>query len=373
MDFRISKRYFFNALSIVGRAVSANSPLPALSGIKIDVLSDHILLTASDSLVSIQKTLKSTDNDVVLEINEPGSIVLEAKYILEIVRKIDSDEIHIEVVDGTLTKISGYNAEFNINGQKSVDFPLIDFNKPANQFILSASQLQKVISQTSFAASDKETRPVLTGVNFKKEGSRLECVATDSYRLAKKVIDLKEGDNFNITIPTKALSEISKSIEKETDILICISDKKIQFWIDSVVIQSRLIDGQYPETSRLIPQIFEHTLIVDSRDLLNAIDRASFIKSEGISIIKLSASDSEIMISSRSQEVGYSKEKIIPIEYTGRPFEISFSGRYVFDAIRALSGAIVKIEFSGDMKPFVLRTNEDESILQLVLPVRTYN
>lgn len=373
MDFRISKRYFFNALSVVGRAVSANSPLPALSGIKIDVFKDYLSLTASDSLVSIQKILRTTDSDVVLEINETGSIVLEAKFIIEIVRKIDSDEIHIEVIDGTLTKISGYNAEFNINGQKSIDFPMIDFNKPANRFNLSATNLQKIISQTAFAASDKETRPVLTGVNFKKDGNKIECVATDSYRLAKKVIELNEGENFNITIPTKALSEIAKSLDKDSNILVCISDKKIQFWVDSIVIQSRLIDGQYPETSRLIPQTFEHTLVVDSRDLLNAIDRASFIKSDGISIIKLSISNSELMISSRSQEVGYSKEKIVPIEYKGKPFEISFSGRYVFDAIRALSGAIVKIEFSGDMKPFVLSTGEDETVLQLVLPVRTYN
>ncbi len=373
MDFKISKRYFYNALSVVARAISANSPLPALSGIKIEVLENEIVLTASDSFISIQKRLVKENEEFKLDIFETGSIVIEAKYILEIVRKIDSDEIHIELIDGSLTKISGYFAEFNINGTKAMDYPVIDFSKPDNKFNIDAGTLLKIINQTAFATSDKETRPVLTGVNFKKEGNVLECVATDSYRLAKKVVSLNNQGNFNITIPAKALNEIAKSIERESEIEVCVSDKKVQFWIDSIVVQSRLIDGIYPETNRLIPNEFSYELVVDARDILNAIDRASFIKSDGISIIKLSASENEIVISSKSQEVGSSKEKLTAISYKGQPLEISFSGRYVFDAIRALSGPIVKIEFGGDMKPFVLQSMDDDSILQLVLPVRTYS
>lgn len=373
MDFRISKRSFYNALSAVGRAISANSPLPSLSGIKIEVLENEIILTGSDSEISIQKRLVKGADDFVLDIKEPGSIVIEAKYILEIVRKIDADEIHVEIVDGSLTRISGYSAEFNINGMKAMDYPSIDFSKPTKQFELDADILLKIINQTSFATSDKETRPVLTGVNFKCDGTHLECVATDSYRLARKVVELSESAHFNITIPAKALSEIAKTIERDSKVLICVSDKKVQFWIDHTVIQSRLIDGLYPETSRLIPTEFFYELIVDARDILNAIDRASFIKSEGISIIRLSASESEIVISSKSQEVGSSMEKLTSISYKGSPLEISFSGRYVFDAIRALNGPIVKIEFCGEMKPFIIRNTEDDSILQLVLPVRTYS
>ncbi|MDP2815006.1 MAG: DNA polymerase III subunit beta [Erysipelotrichaceae bacterium] len=373
MDFRISKRAFYNALSAVARAISANSPLPSLSGIKIEVSSEEIVLTGSDSEISIQKRLLKGEDDFVLDIKEPGSIVIEAKYILEIVRKIDADEIHVEIIDGSLTKISGHSAEFNINGMKAVDYPMIDFSKPQKQFTIEADVLAKIINQTSFATSDKETRPVLTGVNFKAEGNRLECVATDSYRLARKIVSLSESNHFNITIPSKALSEIVKTIERDSNVLVCVSDKKAQFWIDHTVIQTRLIDGVYPETGRLIPSEFMYELTVDTRDMLNAIDRASFIKSEGISIIKLSASEKEIVISSKSQEVGSSTEKLTAIQYKGKPLEISFSGRYVFDAIRVLNGPIVKIEFCGEMKPFIIRNMDDDSVLQLVLPVRTYS
>lgn len=373
MNFRISKRVFFNALSVVSRAISSNTPLPWLTGVKIDVSLDAITLTGSDSDVSIQKVLKKSDVDYVLDIKQVGSIVIEAKYILEIVRKIDADEISVEVVDGSLTKISGHSAEFNINGMKSSDYPAIDFSMPSKQFDIAADVLLKVITQTSFATSDKETRPVLTGVNFKAEGDVLECVATDSFRLAKKSIKLNSSQNFNITIPAKSLGEVAKTIERDENVRICVSDKKAQFWIDGTVIQTRLIDGLYPETSRLIPTEFLYELTIDSRDVLNAIDRASFIKSEGISIIKLSANQQEILISSKSQEVGSSLEKLNPIKYTGNPLEISFSGRYVFDAVRVLNGSVIKIEFSGEMKPFIIRNVDDDSILQLILPVRTYS
>ncbi|NTW96743.1 MAG: DNA polymerase III subunit beta [Erysipelotrichaceae bacterium] len=373
MNFKISKRIFFNALSVVSRAISANSPLPWLTGIKIEIKDGELTLTGSDSDISIQKVILKNDEDYVFEVLAEGSIVIEAKYILDIVRKIDADEINVQVLDGNLTKISGHSAEFNINGMKSSEYPSIDFTMPTKQFEINADQLLKIITQTSFATSDKETRPVLTGVNFKCEGNILECVATDSFRLAKKTIKLDGENRFNVTIPAKTLGEVAKTIERDVKVLICISDKKAQFWIDNTVIQTRLIDGLYPETSRLIPQEFLYELTLDSRDILNAIDRASFIKSEGVSIIKLSASGKEILISSKSQEVGSSLEKLTAIHYKGNPLEISFSGRYVFDAVRVLNGTVVKIEFSGEMKPFIIRNAEDDTILQLILPVRTYS
>lgn len=373
MNFKVSKRIFYSSLQTVSRAISSNTPIPSLTGIKIDVDDNAIVLTGSDSDISIQLVLNNqTEEDLNLIVEEKGSIVIEAKYLLEIVRKIDADEINFEIVDGSLTQISGHSAEYKINGVRSSDYPVIDFKKPEKQFSIDASLLKKVINQTSFATSDKETRPVLTGVNFNCNGTKLECVATDSYRLARKIVELKEESQFNITIPAKSLNEIVKSIDTDEEILICVSDKKAQFWIGNTLIQTRLIDGAYPETTRLVPNEFHHELIVDSRDILNAIDRASFIKNEGISIIKLSASEEDVVISTRSQEIGSSKESLVVNGYKGAPIEISFSGRYVYEAIRTLATSTIKIEFSGEMKPFIICSLADDSILQLVLPVRTY-
>lgn len=371
MYFKVSKKDFFNALTVAARAISNFSPLPAFSGIKIDAKTDRLILTGSDSDVSIQTTLKSNDT-CKLEILEMGSIVIEAKYILEIVRKIDAEEIEFEMIDGSLTKISGNTAEFKINGMRASEYPAIDFTKPKESFFIEEEVLKKVILQTGFATSDKETRPVLTGVNFQCEGSTLHCVATDSYRLAKKTIEIKEDLNFNITIPSKSLQEVVKTLEGEGMVEVAVNDKKAQFMIHDTILQTRLIDGVYPETNRLIPLQFDYELTIDSQDLLYAIDRASFIKNDGVSVIKFTLSEDECVLSSKSVEVGSSTEVLSSASFSGNSLEISCNGRYVFDALKALGGGLVTFSLCGEMKPFIIRSVEDTSVLQLVLPVRTY-
>lgn len=380
MYFSISKREFVNALATVTRAISTSTPLPLLSGIKIEVFDDMICLTGSDADISIKKTIYANSDDYVLDIKEPGAIVVKADVINSIVRKMDADEVEVEIVEGTRTKFTGHSVEQTVSGMNVGDYPNIDFSKPDTNFEIEPTVLMKIITQTCFATSDKETRPVLTGVNFKANGSKLECVATDSYRLAKKTVDLDKEYQFDITIPAKSLrevgkssNEISKTLDNKQNIEIAVNDKKAQFTINDTLIQTRLIDGQYPETSRLIPVEFKNELTLDARDMLNAIDRASFIKTDGVSIVKLSLNENEVVLSSKVQEVGSSVEKIEAINYKGEPLDISFSGRYVFDAIQVLGGSTVKICFSGEMRPFIIQSTEDDSVLELVLPVRTYN
>lgn len=371
MYFKVSKKEFYNALSVAARAISTFSPLPAFSGVKIEATMDCLILTGSDSDISIQTKLKKSEH-CVLEIHDMGSIVIEAKYILEIVRKIDADEIEFEMLDGSLTKISGNTAEFRINGMRASEYPAIDFSKPNECFNISEDILKKIILQTSFATSDKETRPVLTGVNFQCKEHQLHCVATDSYRLAKKTVEIEESLNFNITIPAKSLQEVVKTLEGEGDVEIAVNDKKAQFIIHDTIVQTRLIDGVYPETSRLIPLQFDYELTIDAHDLLNAIDRASFIKNDGVSVIKFNLSEQECVLSSKSVEVGSSTEVLSSASFSGNALEISCNGRYVFDAIKALSGSLVKFSLCGEMKPFIIQSVDDDSVLQLVLPVRTY-
>ena len=371
MYFKISKKEFYSALATVARAISTFSPLPAFSGIKIDVLADEIVLTASDSNISIQTRLHK-GNDSTLEIHDMGAIVMEAKYILEIVRKIDSVDIEVEIIDGTLTKLSGNNAEFKINGMLSEEYPNIDFRKPNESFTLTQPLLKKMITQTIFATSDKENRPVLTGINFACNDHELRCIATDSYRLAIKTIEIDNASNFNITIPSKSLQEVVKILSDESFVEIGIDDKKAQFIIGNTIVQTRLIDGIYPETNRLIPLHFDYELTIDAHDLLTAIDRASFIKSEGVYINKFNLSENECVLSSNSLVVGSSTEVLNSASFSGNHLEISFNGGYLFDAIKALDGQLVKISFCGELKPFIIQSVDDETVLQLVLPVRTY-
>ncbi len=371
MHFKISKKTFYQALDKVSKAISASSPVPALSGIKIVVLNNEIQLTASDSDMSIFDTLVS-DEENKLEVYTDGSIVIEARYILDIVRKIDSAIIEVEMLDGSLTKISGANTEFKINGVMASDYPLIDFSKPQHSFTIKSSELQKMILQTSFATTDRENRPILTGVNITCEDNELTFAATDSNRLARKTQPVNCEDKINFIIPATSLVKIARIIDHNTDVEIAVSDKKVQFYFDNMIIQNRLIDGIFPDTNRFIPETYQTIITLDSRDLLSAIDRASFIKSiDGVSIVNFDISETDFIISSKSQEVGSSVEAIENFTFEGNPIKISFSGKFLSEAIRTIEGSNIKISFEGDMKPFVIREVNDLNTTHLVLPVRT--
>lgn len=371
MFFKISKKEFYEALSTVSRAISSYSPLPAFSGIKFEVSENEICMIGSDSDISIKNYLKQNE-DYYLEIVHPGSIVIEAKYIIDIVRKIDSDVIEVEVMDGCTTRICGNRSEYKINGMYPSEYPAIDFSECEDEFSISCSVLKDIIHETTFATSEKETRPVLSGVNFHCEENHLECISTDSYRLSKKCVEIEKALHFNITVPAKSLNEVVKSLDASDTIKISLNDKKIQFILENVVIQTRLIDGLYPDTTKLIPNDFDYVLTVDLKEMLSAIDRISFIKNDGVSVIRLSLSKEECILSSRSKEVGSAIEVLTTASYEGNDLEISFNGKYVFEALRVIKDQLVKFQLNGEMMPFVLQGIEDKELIELVLPVRTY-
>lgn len=372
MNFKISKSVFYNSLAIASRAISSYSPLPAFSGIKIEVKNDCIVLIGSDSDISI-KTIIKKSNEESLEIKQVGSIVIEARYLLDIIRKMNSDEIEIEMLENASVRIFSDTSEFKINGMRANEYPSLDFNTPGELIDIDSELLKTIIAQTVYATSKSEIRPVLTGVNFNCDNHVLTCIGTDSYRLARKQIKINNDVRFNITIPARNLNEVAKTLDLADQITFAVNDKKAQFIIADTVIQTRLIDGAFPETSRLIPNYFDYEMKVDASEILSAIDRASFIKKDGICVIKLSMDENNCMISSKSNEVGSSKETLRTAQFKGDHLDISFNGAYVFDALRALKGGEIIIRFCGDMRPFIIEKPEDSSILQLILPLRTYD
>ena len=161
-------------------------------------------------------------------------------------------------------------------------------------------------------------------------------------------------------------------VEVNGEVEVSLSANQIRFVLGDVVLSSRLIDGTYPETDRLIPVSFAYELEIDSSDITSAIDRASFIKNDGVSVIKLSLDEKECLLSSRAQEVGSSKENLRNAVFKGEHLDISFNGLYVFDALKVINKGKVRFSFSGEMKPFIVQSVDDNSILQLILPLRTY-
>lgn len=367
MKLKIKRSLLLNALTNVSRAVSLKSPIPALTGIKFDLSEDSLTLTGSDSDITIQTKL--TDD---LEIEEPGAVVLSSRYILEIVKKLDNDIVSISTEDETQTKIEGVNSVFDLNGTQADDYPKVDLRKTGVHFTVEAFLLKDIIDKTFYATSEKETRPILTGVNFKAKEGTLLAVATDSYRLAQMTSTVDDNVSFNIIIPKKSLQEISRIIDKDELIDVYVSDRSVLFVIDDFIILSRLIEGTYPDTSKLFSDHYDYMLLINSDMLLKAVDRASLFSDATTNIITLSMAESQIIMKSYSQEIGSGEEDLSEAIYQGEPLQIAFSARYLSDAIRSIGTETVKIRFTGKMRPFVLTDQEKEDNIQVVLPVRTY-
>jgi DNA polymerase III subunit beta len=228
-----------------------------------------------------------------------------------------------------------------------------------------------------FAVATSESRPVLTGVNWKVEQNELICVATDSHRLARRKVSLENlpTDISSVVIPGKSLNELNKILEDTNNpVQIVLTNQQVLFKTDDVLFFSRLLEGNYPDTSRLIPDDYKTNVTINGKALLQAIDRASLLAREDRNnVVRFETLENEtIEISSNSPEIGKVEEQIQVGVLDGEALKISFSAKYMMEALKAIDGQDVVIQFTGAMRPFILRSVEDDAILQLILPVRTY-
>ena len=378
MRFIIQRDHLVQSVQDVMKAITSRTTIPILTGIKIVASEEGVTLTGSDSDISIESFIpKEEDDKEIIEIKQPGSIVLQARFFSDMVKKLPSDFVEIEVQNHLQTVIRSGNSEFDLIGLDAEEYPHLPQIEEENVFKIPTDLLKAMIRQTSFAVSTSETRPVLTGVNWKVENNELYCIATDSHRLAqrKAKIEMETPANYNVVIPGKSLNELSKILaDNNESIEIVITENQILFKAKHLLFFSRLLEGNYPDTSRLIPSESKTDIVLHTKEFLRAIDRASLLAREGKNnVVKLmTLQDQLIEISSNTPEVGKVVEEMKGISVDGEELKISFSAKYMMDALRAIEGNEIKITFTGAMRPFVLYPINDDSTLQLILPVRTY-
>jgi DNA polymerase-3 subunit beta len=378
MRFIIQRDRLVQSVQDVMKAVTSRTTIPILTGIKITATDAGVTLTGSDSDISIESFIpKEEAGDEIVEIKQTGAIVLQARFFSEIVKKLPTDSVEIEVLNHFQTIIRSGKSEFNLVGLDAEEYPHLPQIEENNKFHIATDLLKAMIRQTVFAVSTSETRPILTGVNWKIENGDLNCIATDSHRLALRKVKVEAGDeeSYNVVIPGKSLNELSKIIDDTTEpIDIVITENQILFKAKHLLFFSRLLEGNYPDTSRLIPSESKTDVTVNTREFLQAIDRASLLAREGKNnVVKFATGGGGVIeISSNTPEVGKVIEEIQSQAIDGEDLKISFSAKYMMDALKALEGTDIHISFTGAMRPFVIRPLHDETTLQLILPVRTY-
>lgn len=376
MKLTIKKDLLLDGLNKVSKAISTKNLIPVLAGIKFDLKKKKLTLTASDNDITIQTVVTSTNEDD-FRVEKEGSIIVSGKYMLDIVRKLPDKYINIEVFDELKILIYTENSEFSLNGISEDEYPNINLDESKKKVTINNKVFKGIVNQTAFASSNEETKPVLTGINFNIVGDVLECNSTDSYRLANKVVKLEKSseENFNIVIPSHNILEFTRILDddEEGNVEMHISNNKVLFIYKNLKFQSRLINGTYPNTSNLMPK--EDFLIVYTKlnDLYNVIDRASILTSDkDKNIVTLETNGNVLTLKSSSQEIGRVEEKMNITKNNEEEIRISFSAKYMMEALKSFSTETVEIHFVGEIKPILVKSSEDETLTQLVLPIRTY-
>lgn len=334
MKFTINRDLLLMNLNNVNRALSTKAPMPILTGIKIEARDNTLFLTASNNEISIQAQIKDKR---LLQIEEEGVIVVPGKYFGEIIRKTDAKDIDFSVFEENIVKILADRSNFSLNALDKDTYPYISFSDSDNVIKMDVGNLRQIIRKTTFATSLSESRVILTGVSFCAEGRKLEVVATDSFRLAKKFMFFDNEQTVNVVIPSRSLDELNKIFDDvETMVEIHFSPTKALFKYKNLLFQTRLIDGTFPNTSNLIPTDFLTSIKFNKGELISAIERASlFATYDSSNIIKLTLhSDKTVEIASTNNEIGAVKEEIIPLECTNAlDFQIAFSSKYLLSLI----------------------------------------
>lgn len=375
MKFTIKKEVLMEAINKVSKAISSRNVIPVLAGIKFELTNKKLILTASDNDITIQ-TFINCDDEEIIKVKEEGSIIIQGKYISDIVRKLPDKYINIEVVDELKILIYTENSEFNLNGISESEYPNIDLGESKSHIELSPSVLKEIVNQTAFATSIDENKAILNGINFNITGDMLECNATDSYRLARKVIKLEKSskENQNIVIPSRNLVEFTRIIDDSDEMIeIHIFNNKILFKYQNLLFQSRLINGTYPNTSNLLPKDYLVKLHFNINNFYDVVDRVSILTSDkDKNTVTLETDGNNLIMKSSSAEIGRVEEKMTITKDQEIDVKVSFSSKYMMDALKSFNTETVELYFVGEIKPILLKSDEDESLTQLVLPIRTY-
>lgn len=285
----------------------------------------------------------------------------------------------MEVKDQFQTFISSGATEIQMVGLDPEEFPVLPSIEGNQTISIPGDLLKNMIKQTGFSISTHETTPILTGVLWNLENNELKFTATDRHRLATRTARIEDDEDVkfnNVVIAGKTLNELSKIIpDQNTMVDIVVSDNQVLFKIDRVLFYSRVLDGIYPDTSRIIPSTYKTELILETKKLSESIDRAYLLsREEKTNIVRMQTMETGgIEISSSSSELGKVREELDVIEFKGEPLRISFNSKYMLDVLKVIESEQLLIAFTGVMSPIILKPMDDSQSLYVILPYRTTN
>lgn len=370
MRVTIERSAFLRALNHVQSVVERRNTIPILSNVLLQASGAGLRLTATDLDIEIVESVPAV-------VAKSGAATVPAHMLYDIVRKLpDGAQLELDQADQNRVNVFAGRSRFSLQSLPPEDFPDLATGDFPNRFTLTAADLKGLIEKTRFAISTEETRYYLNGIylhaaNGSAEGS-LRAVATDGHRLARAETALPAGAAGmpGVIVPRKTVGELYKLVQDATDpVAVNLSDTKIRFALDSVVLTSKLIDGTFPDYERVIPANNDKMMEVDCKEFAAAVDRCATIAAEKSRAVKLSLKKNSLTVSASSPENGTASEEL-EVDYKGGALEIGFNARYLMDICQQVTEGRARFALADAASPTIIRDAENDQALYVLMPMR---
>ena len=374
MEFKINSTDLLKALSHIHGIVEVRHTLPILSNIILEAKDDKLILSSTNLDIYCSDKIKA-------EVLQSGEVSVSAVTFFEIIKRLPSgSEVLMIMEEGeNEIRLTCGRSKFNLSTLKTDDFPIISDSDLSTNFVLSADELIRIIDKTKFAVSNEETRYYLNGIFLHKAERNsiqfLRAVATDGHRLAQYDIPLPQGaeDITGIIIPKKTIYELRKVLDDANgDVSVSLNENKIKFSFNELKVVSKVIDGTFPDYTKVIPQKNDKNFKTDNNDLKNAIDRVSAVAANEESkskAIKFCLENDSLSLSVESQSKGSANE-VIDVNYSGDKVDIGFNSKYIVDICNEVDGDEISISLSDSISPAIILDKTDENLFFVLMPMR---
>ncbi|SMC91294.1 DNA polymerase III subunit beta [Sporomusa malonica] len=375
MKITCAKDQLNHAVQTVQKAVAAKATLPILAGIYLSAQNNKLELQATDYEIGISCAIDA-------QVDIPGQIVLSGRYFQELVKRLPGETVEIasSTEDRTI-KITAGTSQFNLLSLPAEEFPILkplfDKSDNNNTLIIKDNLLRDLIKRTVFACATEESRPIFTGALLESTETDVRMIATNTHRLAlKKSILEKSSDNSNplkIVIPSKVLNELARLLSSElpVDVNICWEKNRVAFRFENVYLESRIIEGQYPDYNRVIPPQFGTVASINTALFMDAVERVSLMAKDGeYNVIKFQFNADEVIITSNNPDIGKAYETV-PIVTEGTEITIAFNAKYVTDILKNIGATELHFSLNTPLSPASIKPVNDDNYTYIITPVRT--
>ena len=366
MKLTTKREDLVSKLSIVSRAVSTRAATQALSGVLLNAQGGHVTLAATDLDLGLETTLEA-------EIESEGSVLLPGRLFAEIARSLADPMVEIESREAERNvEIRSGGSNFHLRVLPAEDFPNLPWPQETPGLKIPAAALEESIELVARAASRDDMRPVLTGVFVSASGKEMTMVATDSYRLAVKRTELEAelGGELEANIPARALRELGRilSAEGAGETSISLLTNQAVFEAGSILLSTRLIDGQFPNFRQLLPESYEHDVRLPRSDLLDVTRRVSQLAQRNAPL-RLSFTSGELTVAAETPDVGDAQETM-PAAFEGESLEIGFNPEFLKEGVESMAGDEILLRLISPLRPGLLEPVEGDDFRYLVMPIR---